>query len=75
MKGMLSCSNLIQIVRNSFLRIKDISKRKPTMSLVDNLMKSVYEITQAPSDTQMRERLDEVDPNKLRKTFQSLFGL
>lgn len=100
---MLSCSNLIQIVRNSFLRIKDISKRKPTMSLVDNLMsgfavfslkypsllqfdqhsteemvkhnlKSVYEITQAPSDTQMRERLDEVDPNKLRKTFQSLFG-
>jgi hypothetical protein len=103
MKGMLSCLKLSQIVRDSFLRIKDSPKRVRPISLVDNLMsgfavfslkypsllqfdqgtaeeviqhnlRTVYNIDQVPSDTQMRERLDEVKPSDLRKTFKRLFA-
>ena len=103
MKGMLSCSNLLQLVRNSFSRINNVSKRTPTISLADNLMSgfalfslkypsllqfdlhateemvkhnlsSVYGINNIPSDTQMRERLDEIEPDQLRRTFKSLFA-
>jgi hypothetical protein len=38
-----------------------------------NLAK-VYEITDIPSDTQMRERLDVVAPGQLRTVFKRLFG-
>lgn len=37
-------------------------------------LKSVFQITNVPSDTQMRERLDEVSPKKLRSTFSRLFA-
>ena len=38
MKGMLSCSSLIENVRQSFSRIKESTKRVRSISLVDNLM-------------------------------------
>lgn len=38
-------------------------------------LKSLYGITQAPSDTYLRERLDEVDPNHLRKSYTNLLRL
>jgi len=34
----------------------------------------LYRINQAPSDTYLRERLDEVDPANLRKAFSQLFA-
>jgi hypothetical protein len=36
-------------------------------------LKSLYHVKQAPSDTYMREELDEVDPEGLRKCFLSVF--
>ena len=36
-------------------------------------LQTLYGIEQAPSDTYLRERLDEIDPKKLRKTFTQLF--
>lgn len=103
MKGMLSCTTLLTIVRKSFSKIKDTRQRKCTFSLVDCLMsgyalfslkyssllqfdeqhqddkvshnlESVFGLHQVPSDTQMRERLDEVNPQTLRRTFKQLFA-
>lgn len=103
MQGMLSCSNLNQILYDSFSKIKDNEKRRRPISLLDNLksgyavfslkyssllqfdkqsteemvkhnLHSVYQIKQVPCDTQLRERLDEVDPASLRKPFKSLFS-
>lgn len=42
--------------------------------VVKHNLHTVFGIDQIPSDTQMRERLDEVNPNQLRKTFKSLFA-
>ena len=42
--------------------------------MIKHNLKSVYEIDNVPSDTQMRARLDELDPRQLRKTFTSLFA-
>lgn len=42
-------------------------------ALVKANLQSLYGIEQAPSDTYLRERLDEVDPADLRKIFTSLF--
>jgi len=42
--------------------------------LVKANLKTLYGIEQAPSDTYLRERLDAVDPNDLRKTFTQLFS-
>ena len=36
--------------------------------------KKLYKIKQVPSDTYMRERLDSVDPQRLRGAFQKLFA-
>jgi len=38
MKGMLSCTTLLTLVRDSFSKIKDTTQRKCTFSLVDCLM-------------------------------------
>lgn len=42
--------------------------------LVKANLQTLYGIDQAPSDTYLRERLDEVDPKELRKTFTRLFS-
>lgn len=36
-------------------------------------LKSLYRIWQAPSDTYLRERLDQVEPHHLRKAYTQLF--
>lgn len=103
MKGMLSCAKLHQIVRDSFSRMKETSRRVRPISLLDNLtsgfavfslkypsllqfdnhsteeivkhnLHSVFKIDTIPSDTQMRERLDEVDPRGLRRAYTQLFS-
>ncbi len=94
---------LCQIVRDNFLKIQEVAKRRRPISLIDNLMSgfavfslkypsllqfdqhgveeitkhnlhTLYGIDNVPSDTQMRERLDEVAPQQLRKTFKALFA-
>ena len=42
--------------------------------VVSNL-KTLYGIERAPSDTALRERLDEVDPSLLRRAFRRVFAL
>ena len=37
-------------------------------------LKTLYHVEKAPSDTYMRERLDEVDPRDLRSAFTSIFS-
>jgi hypothetical protein len=41
--------------------------------IISHNLKSLYHIKQAPSDTYMREELDEVVPESLRKCFLSVF--
>jgi hypothetical protein len=45
-----------------------------TEEMIGHNLQSVYKINHIPSDTQMRERLDEVEPDQLRKTFKALFA-
>ena len=42
-------------------------------TLIRSNLKNLYGIERAPSDTALRERLDEVDPSGLRRTFTRLF--
>jgi hypothetical protein len=37
-------------------------------------LKTLYHVNQAPSDTYMRERCDEVDPSKLRKVYKTVLA-
>jgi len=43
-------------------------------TLIQSNLRSLYGIGQAPSDTYLRERLDTVDPDSLRKAFTRLFA-
>lgn len=42
--------------------------------VIKHNLKTVFQIKNVPSDTQMRERLDAVDVQKLRKLFTNLFA-
>lgn len=42
--------------------------------IITHNLRSIYRLHQIPSDSQMRERLDEVDPNALREPFKRLFA-
>lgn len=42
--------------------------------LIETNLRNLFGIKQLPSDTYMRERLDEVDPSELRRCFTGLFG-
>ena len=44
-------------------------------SAIKENLKNLYRINEPPSDTYLRERLDEVDPKYLRLTFKKLFAL
>jgi hypothetical protein len=43
--------------------------------IINSNLKSLYQINHAPSDTYLRERLDEVDPNLIRKPYKKIFSL
>lgn len=43
-------------------------------ALMGSNLKSLYGIERAPSDTRLRERLDEVDPGALRGAFKAVFA-
>jgi hypothetical protein len=43
--------------------------------VIKHNLKTLYSVNEAPCDTSMRERLDEVDPKALRPAFTSIFSL
>jgi hypothetical protein len=53
--------------------LKDPSLLAFERRALDHNLRSVFGLTGIPSDTQMREILDEVDPARLRPLFQDLF--
>lgn len=42
--------------------------------LISRNLRTLYGVKQVPSDTCMRERLDQVDPRQLRRTFKTIFS-
>ncbi len=42
--------------------------------IIKHNLKSLFGIEQIPSDTYMRDRLDNVDPQEIRKVFKSIFA-
>ena len=49
----------------------DVQKCYPN---IKRNLKNLYHVTQAPSDTYLREELDEVDARALRKPFKKIFA-
>lgn len=43
-------------------------------SAIEKNLKNLYHVNQAPSDTYLRERLDELDPNCIRPAFKKVFA-
>ena len=64
----------IAIFGLKFPSLLDFDKKRRDHAIVRNL-KNLYHVSNPPSDTYLRERLDEVDPNKLRPVFTKLFAL
>ena len=46
-----------------------------TEGTIKHNLKSLYGIEKVPCDTQLRERLDAVDPNKIRGAFKKVFSI
>jgi hypothetical protein len=67
---LMSCFAVFSQKWSSLLQY-DTEKRDP--NILANL-KSLYGVTNPPSDTYMRERLDEVDPSSLRPAFKTVFS-
>ncbi len=44
------------------------------VELIKRNLKSLYQIEHVPSDTYLRERLDEVNPREIRKIFKKIFA-
>ena len=53
--------------------LKFDTEHKQNSTLKHNL-RTLYQVTQVPSDTYMRERLDEANPIDIRKIFKKLFA-
>lgn len=43
--------------------------------IIKHNLKTLYQVEDAPCDTSMRERLDEVDPHSIRPAFTAIFSL
>lgn len=50
-----------------------LSYDKQRIAYADNLQ-ALYRVSRAPSDTYLRERLDEVDPKSIRPAFKKIFA-
>lgn len=49
-------------------------KQKHTEPLIRRNLRTLYKVDKAPSDTCLRERLDQVDPRQLRRSFKKIFA-
>ena len=56
-----------------FPSLLKFDEAKEELELKHNL-RTLYHVEQAPSDTYMRERCDEVDPFEVRKAFKAVFS-
>jgi hypothetical protein len=59
----MKCSSLLQF-----------ESRKKEEAIKHNL-ETLYQVKNVPSDTYLRERLDEVDPNEIRGAFKTIFSI
>jgi uncharacterized membrane protein len=56
------------------LKFPSLLKYDQNRSTIDRNLLSLYHITTPPSDTYMRERLDELDPRLIRLAFKKIFA-
>lgn len=56
-----------------FPSLLDYDRKRTDLPIEKNL-KSLYHVNHAPSDTYLRERLDEVDPSSIRPAFKKIFA-
>lgn len=56
------------------LKFPSLLKYDQNRRTLDHNLLSLYHITQPPSDTYMRERLDELDPRLIRPVFKKMFA-
>lgn len=68
---LMSCFAVLNLKWPSLLQYEE---EKKDHVVLKNL-KSLYLIQNPPSDTYMRERLDEIDPDLLRSAFKTVFAL
>jgi len=50
-------------------------KAKSSEFSIRNNLRTLYGVLQAPSDTRLRERLDQISPRQLRRPFKKIFSL
>ena len=67
---LMSALAMFQLKSPSLL---DFDEKVHDCEAVNNNIKNLYKVTNVPSDTYMRERLDEIEPNLLRRAFCSVF--
>jgi hypothetical protein len=73
--SMVDCLMSAQAVFHlKFPSLLQYDKERVNDSNVFKNLKKLYEVTNAPSDTSMREKLDLVDPNELRGAFKKIFS-
>ena len=70
--GLMSGLAVFGLKYASLLRFDRDARRD---EVIRSNRKSLYGVRRAPSDTALRERLDEVDPKSLRRAFKRLFGV
>ncbi len=56
------------------LKFPSLLKYDQQRNILDNNLKTLYHIHSPPSDTYLRERLDELDPSFIRPAFKKLFA-
>jgi hypothetical protein len=56
------------------LKFPSLLKYDQNRRTLDHNLLSLYHVTQPPSDTYMRERLDELDPRLFRPVFKKMFA-
>jgi hypothetical protein len=56
------------------LKFPSLLKYDQNRHILDHNLLSLYRITQPPSDTYLRERLDELDPRFVRPAFKKMFA-
>ena len=57
------------------LKFPSLLKYDQHRSVLDENLRNLYHINSLPSDTYLRERLDEVDPNFIRPAFKKIFAM
>ena len=56
------------------LKYPSLLKYDGDRDLIRTNLKNLFQVENLPSDTYIRERLDEVDPNELRRCFTKIFS-